>query len=174
MKHERAPQFTIELMRPEDVAEATEMRLQSWLDTYPNDSHGVSREWIEAHNEGQRSDEKHRLRLERFALPNTKGWVARDLGGKIIGATNPYTDDNGVQHVGSLYVDKDFHGRGVGSALMKKVVEYFNSTKPIELSVASYNDRAQAFYRKWGFEEIPDSESMFADMIPEIKMLRKG
>jgi GNAT superfamily N-acetyltransferase len=88
--------------------------------------------------------------------------------------TTPYYDNHGIQHVGSLYVDKNWHGKGVGAALMQKVIEWFDPTKPIELGVAVYNERAKAFYRKWGFEEIPGSESLFADKIPEIRMVRKA
>lgn len=76
--------------------------------------------------------------------------------------------------MGSLYVSKEFHGSGVSHELMQKVVDWFDDNKPIELGVALYNERAKTFYRKWGFEEVPDSESLFDGMIPEVKMIRKG
>ena len=57
---------------------------------------------------------------------------------------------------------------------MQKIIEWSDPTKPIELGVVTYNARARAFYKKWGFEEIPGSETLFDNKIPEIKMIRKG
>ena len=172
MEQKPAPNFEIQPVTPGDLDEATEMRLQSWLDSYVNDEIGVTQEWIENRNRLQMTDEKRQIRLERLTEPNTAFYIAKDFSGKIIGVTSPYTDPEGIQHVGSLYVDKQWHGKGVGSALMQKVVDYFDPAKPIELGVVIYNERAKAFYRKWGFKEVPGSESLFADKIPEIKMIR--
>lgn len=171
-------QFIIEEMQPGDIEAATEMRLKSWLDTYVNEEMGVTRGWIEARNKMQLSEEKRTSRLQRFHEGKTNGtfnaWVARDENGKIIGSTTPFIDENGVQRLGSLYVDKKWHGKGVGTQLMQKAIDWFDPKKSIELGVVTYNERAKAFYRKWGFEEIPNSGALFADMIPDVMMIRKG
>lgn len=172
MEPEPKTSFNIEKISPKNIDEANEMRLQSWLDTYVNEELGVTREWIEARNKDQMSDEVRRKRLERMSRPDKQAWVATDAAGKVIGVTSPYTDEDGVQHVGSLYVDKEWHGKGVAGKLMQKVIEFLDSAKPIELGVVTYNERAKAFYRKWGFVEIPGSESLFDDKIPEVKMVR--
>lgn len=168
------PQFTIAKMTAQTVDAANEMRLQSWLDTYINDDLGVTREWIQKRNKDQMSDEVKARRLERLKDPNSAGWVALDMAGQVIGLTTPYIDEEGCQHVGSLYVDKAWHGKGVASRLMQEAVNWCDSTKQIELGVVKYNERAKAFYRKWGFEEVPDSETLFDNKIPEVKMIRKG
>lgn len=167
-------QFTIEDMTADTVEQATKMRLESWLETYMNDEAGVTREWIEARNRLQLSPEKVAERKKRLENPNGARWVAKDTNGNVIGAATPYVDDAGVQHVGSLYVHKNWHGKGVGGALMQKIIEWSDPAKPIELGVVTYNARARAFYKKWGFEEIPGSETLFDNKIPEIKMIRKG
>lgn len=178
MEKERAPEFTIEHMQLEDIEDATKMRLQSWLDTYVNDELGVTREWIEARNLRHLSDERIRSRRERYLKRIEQGtfaaWVARDNAGKIIGSTTPFTDDDGVQHLGSLYVEKSWQGKGMANELMQKVINWFDPAKDIELGVVAYNERAKAFYRKWGFVEVPGSEDLFDDKIPEVKMIRKG
>ena len=174
MEHESKPTFTIERMQPEDVEPATRMRLQSWLDTYTNDELGVTREWIEARNEEQLRPERIQRGIERLNIPGRVCYVARSSDGEIIGSTTPYIDEDGVQHVGSLYVDKSYHGKGVGHQLMQKVIEWSDPTKPLELGVVTYNERAKAFYQKWRFEEMPGSETLFDNKIPEIKMIRKG
>jgi GNAT superfamily N-acetyltransferase len=166
--------FTIHEMTAEDIEPATRMRLQSWLDTYVNDEAGVTREWVEARNKVQMSPEKVAVRRGWLDYPNSMGWVAKDKSGMIIGAATPYRDEAGIQHVGSLYTDKAWHGKGVGGALMQKIIDWFDPAKPIELGVVTYNGRAKAFYEKWGFREVPDSEALFDNRIPEVTMIRKG
>lgn len=173
-ENESKPQFTITEMTLDDLDDSTTMRLQSWLDTYVNDEHNVTREWIEKRNQVQMSRSVMAARKERFSKSEAPGWVARNQAGEIIGSTTPYCDTDGVQHVGSLYVNKNYHGKGVGSALMRKVIEWADPTKAIELGVVIYNQRAKAFYKKWGFEEVPGSETLFAYKIPEVKMIRKA
>jgi GNAT superfamily N-acetyltransferase len=168
------PQFTITELTAVTIDEGNRMRLQSWLDTYVNDEAGVTREWVEARNADQMSDEKRARRLERLGNPKSAGWVALDQYGKVIGMATPHVDDEGRQHVGSLYTDKNWHGKGIGGALMQKIIDWSDPEKPIELGVVTYNERAKAFYRKWGFKEVPGSETLFDDMIPEVMMIRKG
>jgi len=55
---------------------------------------------------------------------------------------------------------------------MQKVVDNFDTPKYIGLSVVSYNERAESFFHKWGFEKVPGSESLFAVKIPEIEVRR--
>lgn len=175
---ENEPLFKVTEMLPEEIEEATNMRLESWLDTYINDDLGVSREWIESRNEEQRIKDRQKSREERFEKGRQNGtfnaWVAKDVTGKIVGSTTPFIDSEGIQRVGSIYVDKDWHGKGVGKELMQQVIDWFDPSKPIELMVVTYNDRAKAFYRKWKFEEVPGSEDLFDGKIPEIKMIRKA
>lgn len=168
METEPKPRYTIQDLSAENIDEANEMRLRSWLDTYVNDELGVSREWVQDRNSTQMSDETKKRRLERLKDPRCKGWVACDQTSRVIGITTPFVGEEGAQHVGSLYVDKDWHGSGVASQLMQKVIDWFDADKPIVLGVASYNERAKAFYRKWGFEEVPGSETLFNDKIAEI------
>ena len=166
--------FTIDAMSLDDIEAATHMRLESWLDTYVNNDFGVTHEWIEARNQEQLSSERMERRRERFDNPKTAAWVAKDSHGEVIGVTSPYVDENGTQHVGSLYVDKEYHGSGIAGQLMQRAIEWFDASQPIEVGVVAYIERAKAFYRKWGFMEIPNSEVLFADKIPEVKMIRKG
>jgi len=174
-ENEPRPTFEISAMTPDDIEEATMMRLDLWFDTYENEEAGVTREWIAKHNMAQITPEKNKLREERLQNSSfNAGWVAKDSSGNIIGSTTPYIDGDGRQDVGSMYVKKNWHGKGVATALMQKAIDWFEPALPIELSVASYNERAKAFYRKWGFEEIPNSETLFADKIPNIIMVRKG
>lgn len=178
MEKEPNLRYTIEEMQPNDIEAATLMRLQSWLDTYVNEDAGVTREWVEERNKQQLSEGKIKSRLERFTKGKAEGtfaaWVVKDADGTIIGSTTSFVSEDGTQRLGSLYVDKGWYGSGVANELMQRVIDWFDSSKPIELGVATYNERAKAFYRKWGFVEVPGSETLFADKIPEVSMVRKG
>ncbi|MNX37461.1 Acetyltransferase (GNAT) family protein [compost metagenome] len=166
-------EYIIEPISPENIDEANVMRLNSWLDTYVNEDIGITREWIIERNKIQMSDEVRQKRLEWLKNPTSTGWVAKSNDGTIIGVATPYTDDEGVQHIGSLYVDKNWHGKGVSGTLMQKIIDWLDESKPIVLGVVAYNERAKAFYRKWGFVEIPGSEALFDNKIPEIMMSRE-
>ncbi|MGB4759267.1 MAG: GNAT family N-acetyltransferase [Candidatus Saccharimonadales bacterium] len=166
--------FTVSPMTPEDTEVVTDIRLQSWLDTYVNEAAGVSREWVEARNAEQRTPAKAQARKERLEDHNVTGWVARSDSGIVIGAVTPYREADGTQHLGSLYVTTEWHGKSVGAALMQKVLAWADPKSPLVLGVVSYNERAKAFYRKWGFEEVPGSEAIFENTMPEVKMIWKG
>lgn len=172
--YERIDTFTIEPVSEATLVAANEMRLQSWLDTYRNDQLGITPEWLEARNQMQRSAEALERRKARLKSTDSHGWVALDSVGNVIGLTGSFVDAEGHQHVGSLYTAKEWHGKGVGSALMERVIGSFDAAKPIELGVVTYNERAKSFYRKWGFEEVAGSETMFEDKLPEVKMIRRG
>jgi ribosomal protein S18 acetylase RimI-like enzyme len=154
----------------------TRMRKQSWIDTYENEEAGVTSDWIEAQFTDLLSEDTKEQRIEQFIKYKGSGrynsWVVKSTEGEIIGSTTPYIDKDGHQQVGSLYVDKNWHGTGAGKQLMEKLIGWFDPAKPIELDVATYNDRAIAFYKKWGFVEVPGSENLYDDKIPEIKMIR--
>jgi len=55
-----------------------------------------------------------------------------------------------------LYVSREWLGRGVGHALMRRCVEEAREMgfQTIWLGVWERNHRAQAFYRKWDFYEV--------------------
>lgn len=55
-----------------------------------------------------------------------------------------------------LYVSHEWHGRGVGEALMRACLDNARSAgyETIWLGVWERNARAQAFYRKWNFRAV--------------------
>jgi ribosomal protein S18 acetylase RimI-like enzyme len=55
-----------------------------------------------------------------------------------------------------LYVEQRFHGGGVAHALMQACLDHAGQAgaNGVFLGVWEHNPRAQAFYRKWGFEII--------------------
>lgn len=57
-----------------------------------------------------------------------------------------------------LYVVREWLGKGVGEALMRELITVARDlgAKTMWLGVWERNQRARAFYRKWGFREVGD------------------
>ncbi|MGI9106409.1 MAG: GNAT family N-acetyltransferase [Pyrinomonadaceae bacterium] len=63
---------------------------------------------------------------------------------------------NAAVELARLYVERDWHGRGVGEALMREMLDEAGrlGCQTIWLGVWEHNERAIAFYRKWQFEVV--------------------
>ncbi|GAA4157521.1 GNAT family N-acetyltransferase [Gryllotalpicola daejeonensis] len=92
------------------------------------------------------------------------------LDGKVVGAAlaGAPTDDDATwpQQLYVLYTYAAVHGQGGGAALLAEVIDL---DAPAALWVADPNPRAQAFYRKHGFEA--DGVSKVDDGVREIRMV---
>ena len=169
-------QYTIREATEADAEAIIKMHAASWLDTYPNDEAGVSYEWIKDRTDKWSTPEKLASRRERIKQsledPNYMYKVAVTPDGKIIGLACPFRDET-AQRVGGLYVDKEYQGKGLGKLLMDEILNWSDPKRPLELEVASYNERAKAFYRKYGFVEVEGSERLY-DVLPVVEMIRKG
>lgn len=55
-----------------------------------------------------------------------------------------------------FYVVQEWHGRGVAQSLMQACIEAARKAgaRTLWLGVWEHNNRAQAFYRKWGFRDV--------------------
>jgi len=101
------------------------------------------------------SKEFWRKRLENPSEDRT-GIVAV-MDGSIVGSAGIYRKAGRSRHVCELgmCVHDDFHGRGIGSALMAALIDVADNwldLKRIELAVYVDNAPAIALYRKFGFE----------------------
>lgn len=152
------------------------MHAASWLDTYPNEAAGVSYEWVKDRTDKWSTAEKIVARRERIAQsrkdPNYMYKIAVTADGTVVGLACPFRDEI-AQRVGGLYVDKAYQGKGLGSLLMNEILKWADPKRPLELEVATYNERAKSFYRKYGFSEVEGSERLY-DVIPIVEMIRKG
>jgi GNAT superfamily N-acetyltransferase len=72
----------------------------------------------------------------------------------VHGATPPDARCSADCEIRKFYIDAAYHGRGVAHALMKEVVDTAAAGRigALWLSVFSGNQRALAFYSRWGFQ----------------------
>lgn len=91
-------------------------------------------------------------------------------GGEIVGycmmgaLAMPVDDANGLE-LHRLYVDADVKGAGVADALMHDCVAWARAKGALSLylSVWESNERAQRFYRRFGFEDFSEWDFMVGE-----------
>ena len=97
-------------------------------------------------------------------------WLACDADDRLLGFAQvrkgpapPSVTGPSPLELWRLYVDHEWHGHGVAAALMKAVVEgaLNDGAGTLWLGVWERNPRAQAFYRKHGFEPVGAHVFMF-------------
>jgi len=162
--------------KKDDVFEMRNMHGRVWRETYENEKKGITKEWLKERTEGWLTDDSLRVSNERFDRisgdPRHFERVAK-VGNAIVGIVHGSKLDN-VQHLEAIYVDTPYHGKGVAKRLMDELMSWFDVKNPVTLEVVEYNDRAQAFYRKYGFSTVEGSEHLFANKVPVIDMKKDG
>jgi GNAT superfamily N-acetyltransferase len=173
---------TIERALPEDAEAVSELLRQTWLATYPNAKAGITEEDIRLRTEGENGEripqnvENWRKRIESDD-GSVAVFVAR-TDGKVLGMAAPGIID-GKRRIGAMYVLPEAQGKGVGSILMQNALEWHGDKEDIYLLVASYNQNAIDFYKRFGFEQtdtpIVDEGNVYGDThIPEIEMIKRA
>lgn len=174
---EPQPKPTIQVPTLGDVPSYRRMQADSWLDTYPNEEAGVPYEWVKHRTEKWMTPE---------ALEHSKGFVERILedkehqflyvaktGDTSVGMVNT-SNIEGKQRLEALYVDKKYHGTGLAQEMLDVAMNHLDLSQPVVLEVVAYNQRAQRFYEKNGFEVQPNSEHLYENIMPSIVMIRPG
>lgn len=160
--------FTIRRPGADDVAEMARLHVRSWRETY----RGVV-------PDDMLDDPEFVSRRERMwtALVTDPRYSATTIAvaereGEVIGlaSAGPSVGDHSgpALQLYTLYVLTNEQGTGAGAALLEAVLD----GNPAQLWVADPNPRAQAFYRKHGFDF--DGITQVDDGIRELRMVRSA
>ncbi len=84
-----------------------------------------------------------RHNIPQLYLPMADTWVA-DRDGRVIGFISLLGNE-----VGAIFVEPEFHGIGVGTALMNKAQQLHGD---LEVEVFAANTIGRRFYGRYGFE----------------------
>lgn len=169
--------YHIRLATIDDVEPIRRMQAQSWRESHRNDQLGVTADWLKAYTDAWLTPESL-AESKRFLAPffedsqeNFYRVALKD--NQVVGFIHACLAENGNKRLWGLYTARSEHGQGLAQQLMHLANQWFGDA-PVELEVASYNERAKAFYRKNGFCEMPGTEFLLAEKIPIIKMFREG
>lgn len=140
----------------EDVPALTELMRVTFSETFRH----YPQEELAAHLEEAYSEERTRSSL---TVPSQRTWVLEEPGGALVGyavageADLPHpqvTERAGQLH--RLYLRPSAQGAGLGRKLMDTALAFLSEQQrtPLFISVWEHNERALAFYRRYGFEPV--------------------
>ncbi|GAB4340198.1 MAG: arsinothricin resistance N-acetyltransferase ArsN1 [Candidatus Abyssubacteria bacterium] len=93
-------------------------------------------------------------------LSEREAVIVAEVNGCVVGfsALQPYSHDDVYAHVGvaTVWVEKDFRGRGIGRSLARKTFSTAKKRGYRKLMFFAYcfNREKMGFYRKLGYEEV--------------------
>lgn len=144
--------FKIEDAKPEDVEAMRAIVKNSWVELYPNEVYGITREDLLAIDwfNKERLDKQRQEIVENLDGAHT--FVLKDDANKIVGFSIGLKFEN-YGEIEAMYVVPELQGKGLGKKLMDKALEWIGEQPSIILKVVSYNSHAIGFYKKFGFKE---------------------
>lgn len=171
----------IERARPEDAEAMLKLKQAAWLQSYPNEEHGVT------------VDDVHKMLTDAdiaAAIPNWQKAITDEkedgdrltfvakISGKVVGYTSPGTIE-GQRRIGAMYVDPVEHRKGAGGLLIHKATEWLGRDQDIYLHVVCFNDPAIGFYEHFGFhktgKEFPEEiDEKGAKVLAAVEMVLKA
>jgi len=162
---------------PEDAAGITVVGRKTWLSTYPNQGAGITTEDIEAAVNRRTVEEETSSAAERIRNDaSSRTWVVKDNGIVVGFAVVQKKEDR--NRIGAFYILSDYQGMGIGGKLMQRALAWLGPDKEIYCEIVTYNTKALAFYKKFGFVDngvvhndvakLPGGKEM-----PEIEMIWK-
>ena len=167
---------------PDDIDAIRDVQRLTWIATYPNEAHGITREDVETKFREDPTlkinQERRERRKQTLFSPPLHSWVALERT-SIVGICTVKRDEHENQ-LQMLYILPDFQGKGIGKRLMQTALDWFGAEQEVELDVASYNEKAIAFYRAFGFvarRPVPEAQASVLPSgirIPTIIMVRKA
>lgn len=160
-----------------DTGDIIALHTRSWLDTYPNDENGVSREYIAEYVKRFSSNEgrERRNNYIREVHKSTDYYfcIGCNENGKVIGFVDARREGD-KRELSGLYIAKEYYGSGLGYDLAKGAIDWLGVDNDITLHVVTYNGRAKRFYQKLGFEEVAGTERFRTEtIIPIIDMIKR-
>ena len=152
----------------EDVVGIGVAHFESTREAYPNERAGITVEWIDetwSFLKEEKGDEHRRGTVTKSeADPDHNLYLdAKDAEGKIVGFIHARKTDDEAKLEG-LYLLKEAQGTGLADDLMVLAID-FAGALPMQLEVADYNDRAIAFYERYGFEIFPGKRGIIKEKL---------
>lgn len=137
----------------EDVWGIQNVYHKSWLATYPNEKHKITVSDIEHYFIDSFKEETLNKKRQAILNPDPdskiKSFIAKD-NEKVVGVCRIELLPERNQ-LKTIYLLPEYFGKGIGTKLWSEAKKLFDPKKDTYVEMASYNDRAIAFYKKIGF-----------------------
>jgi len=133
-----------------DVEDIQEVFYKTWLDTYPNEEVGRTREDIEFRWKEAFSEERLEKRRGEIRDPLSEPVFVACEENKVLGVCRIERGEE-ANRMTAIYVLPEYQGRGIGKELFEAAEGYLGYDKDILVGVATYNTAAIGFYTKLGF-----------------------
>jgi ribosomal protein S18 acetylase RimI-like enzyme len=113
-------------------------------------------------------------------------FLLAEMQGQLVGYAKLWRDSDlglaageapsGRLEIKQLYVAEAWIGTGLGAALMRRVLELAQAENctAVVLGVWEHNERARAFYQRFGFREIGEVSFVLGKDVQRDLVLRKG
>ncbi len=109
--------------------------------------------------------------LAELSQPETRRYLVAESGGGIVGYAGLMCIEP-VADVQTIAVVPEFEGRGIGSALLTRLIEEarLGGAADVLLEVRADNPRAQQLYVRFGFEQIHVRRRYYRDGVDALIM----
>jgi ribosomal protein S18 acetylase RimI-like enzyme len=74
--------------------------------------------------------------------------------GKMVGGAVVFPQGEGRYYLGRIFIDPQYHRRGIGSQAMDRIFREFPAARTWTLETPPWNTRTAAFYAKLGFQVV--------------------
>lgn len=160
-------------VRPDDAAAVNLVYREAWLSAYPNEQAGITYEDVDAETRKWLTPEDVALKeLKYQQIPEGTFNSVAVVGGLVVAnsVANIFSEQS-YNKIQTMYVLPEYHGTGVAQELFDVMLDYLGSDKPVRLEVATYNQRAINFYKKYGFEILERGPLRTECQLPSGKIL---
>jgi GNAT superfamily N-acetyltransferase len=145
----------IDIASPEDTEAICEVQRESWLATYPNDEFGITQDDIRLYLRDSEVEGANRYRRSIESQGPDRAVFVAKVSGRVLGYAISAIEKQ-RHKISEIYVDPDLQGKGVGSRLLERAIAWHGRDEDIFLWVVEYNQKAQDFYQRYGFQSARD------------------
>ena len=126
--------------------------------------HDLNREWVEKYFTLEPYDIEQLENPERIIENGGEIWFAL-LEGDVVGTGALYKKSDGVFEIAKMAVKPGLRGKGIGAAILEKLIERFHARDGRRLILATNAklENAIGLYRRYGFADyVPDRKPEYA------------
>lgn len=175
--------ISIKSASPDDAEIICDIRDKAWIEAYPNPELGITVKDIEINAKGLHGEfvPKRIAWFKEKLSKNDENWICfvAQTNNVTVGFVVASTEDDGKKFINSIYIEPTFQGKGLGTMLMQRALDWLGNDEDVYLEVLSYNQNAIDFYKRSGFEKtdavVPLEEGApdYIKPLPQIEMVLK-